>query len=139
MAETSKGQVKWKPLPRWARICAAALGLALVVLAFGVLVCPFPTAREWSGYDYPLTSSRNAADLVTFATACLLAGLALIAYAINGVRLLRFGFGSSYVDGSDVADDARAYYDRPESESAEDVDGEGDAPQPAEGIGLPSA
>ncbi len=116
-------------LPRWT---AACFGLALIGLAVLAIICQFPTAFEKDAHGAIIKSTRSVADLATIATACLLGGTALLVYALNGVRLVRVGLGSLVAEGSSAAESATKYYAHPPTESVQEVNAEGEPPEPTE-------
>jgi hypothetical protein len=87
-----------KRLVAWERWLAALLGVALLALGTIAVVRCFPTGYEWNNYGL-VKSTRSVSDLSGIVTAVAIAGVALIAYALNGVRLIKFGAGSLNFEG----------------------------------------
>lgn len=98
MADKRPDEADLKRLAAWERCVAGVLGLALLALVILAVVGCFPTAYEWNGYGSLVKSTRSVSDLSGIATALAVAGVALIAYALNGVRLVKFGAGSLNFD-----------------------------------------
>ena len=121
-ADNSQEQVRVEPLVTWARWAAGLLGLSLVALAIASIVLPFATSYEWGSGGAIDKSARNASDLATFATTALVAGAALFAYAINGVRLVRLGVGSVAIEGNPTVDAAKEHQSRPPADSVGEVE-----------------
>ncbi len=88
-----------KRLVWWERGLAALLGLALLALGILAVAGCFPTAYEWNAYGSLVKSTRSVSDLSGIVTALAIAGVALLAYALNGVRLIKFGAGSLNFEG----------------------------------------
>lgn len=108
------------PLATWTRIASAALGMALIGAGVLLVTTRFPTTHEWSGNGTLLKSSRSVSDLAGIVTASVLSGVAFLAYALNGVRIVRFGIGPLVAEGSAAV---QHFKEQPPSEhSAEDVE-----------------
>ncbi len=75
---------------RW---LAALLGLALLALGAYLVAGRFPTAYEWTAYGAQAKTTRSVSDLSGIVTTLTIAGVALIVYGVNGVRLIKFGAG----------------------------------------------
>jgi hypothetical protein len=91
---------------RWA---TALFGLTLLAVGvFAVIGC-FPTMYEWDEHGSMVKSIRAVSDLSGIVTALTISGVALIAYALNGVRLLKFGAGSVVAEGSSAVQRFKAH------------------------------
>ena len=123
MTEKKQSRSEVAALPTWARWCAAVLGLLLIGLAALLLTWCFPTAYEWKGDGTLVKSTRAVSDLSGIVTALVLAGVGLLAFALNGVRLVKFGAGSIVAEGSPAVEYAKRRMENPPSdEDAREVD-----------------
>lgn len=99
MERKRENEAKVKQLATWERWVAAVLGVALLALGVLAVVGCFPTAYEWSGNGSLVKSTRSVSDLSGLVTVLATAGVALLIYALNGVRLIKFGAGSFNFEG----------------------------------------
>ncbi len=90
------------------------LGLVLAGLSIAAVLARFPTAYEWASDGSVVKSSRTVSDISGVATALAISGVALLAYAMNGVRLTKFGVGSVVAEGSSAV---KSFREHPPSEA----------------------
>ncbi len=110
-------------LPTGIRWCSGILGLLLIGLAAMLIAWCFPTAYEWKGDGTMVKSTRAVSDLSGVVTALVLAGVGLFVFALNGVRLVKFGAGSLVAEGSQAVEYAKRRMEHPPSdEDARKVD-----------------
>lgn len=114
MAEKQQARTEVVPLVTWARWVSALLGLALLGLGVVAVTCEFPTAHEWSGDGSLVKRTRSISDLSGVLTVLAAAGIGLLAYALNGVRLVKFGVGSVVAEGSRAVE---SFKEHPPSEA----------------------
>lgn len=114
MANNRQSRAEVVLLARWARWIAALLGLALLALGVLAVAGCFPTGYEWSGAGSLVKSTRSVSDLSGIVTTLAIAGVALLVYALNGVRLVKFGAGSVVAEGSPAVE---SFKEHPPSEA----------------------
>lgn len=99
MAVTRLGAAEVDTLRTSEQLMAAGIGVTLLVSSCLALFIRFPTAHEWSGDGFLVHSTRSVAHISGIVTTLAIAGLAFIAYALNGIRIVKLGMGSLNLDG----------------------------------------
>lgn len=121
MAKDQVDQTKVEPLGTKERWTAAVLGVALLALVVLAVLWDRPTVQEWTTGGSLIKRTRSVSDLSGVLTVLVAAGAALLAYALNGLRLIKLGFGSVSIDALPSVESTR-------EESLADVPGVDAAP-----------
>lgn len=117
----SESENKEGQLSTGLRWYAAILGFMLIGSAFFILYfSPVKFERELTDNGFLARSTNSSADVTTPFIAVLTAGVAVLLFALNGLRFAKFSAGGVTAEALDAQEKAKVFYktdaaDRPES------------------------